>query len=49
MDKDKAIQSTEAAKNQKPRYEQRIKEVTRETTEMSEKEKRVIVFYLLKL
>lgn len=43
MAKDKAIQSTEAAKNQKPRYEQWIKEVTRETIEMSEKEKRVIV------
>lgn len=49
MDKDKTIHSTEAAKNQKPRYEQWIKEFTRETTEMSEKKKKVIVFYLLKL
>lgn len=40
MDKDKAIHSTEAAKNQKPRYEQWIKEFTRETTEMSEKKEK---------
>lgn len=47
MAKGKAMQMSEPTTRQEPRYERKIKAVTRKTMETSGKEKRVDVLFLL--